>query len=123
MERLEPLLNSFVQTSPELALEAARQSEEAVMSGEAVGLLHGLPVSVKDLIAVNGLKLTFGSRAMADNVAAADAPAVARLRRHGACIIGKSTTSEFGCKAVGDSPLTGVTPNAWNFARTLGGSS
>ena len=123
MAELEPILNCFVQTSPELALEAARQAEQAVMSGEALGLLHGLPVSVKDLIAVNGLKLTFGSRAMADNVAALDAPAVERLRRHGACIIGKSTTSEFGCKAVGDSPLTGVTPNAWNLAKTSGGSS
>ena len=123
VEGLEPMLNCFVQTSPELALEAARQAEEAVMSGEALGLLHGLPVSVKDLIAVDGLKLTFGSRAMADNVAAVDAPSVDRLRRHGACIIGKSTTSEFGCKAVGDSPLTGVTPNAWNLSKTPGGSS
>ena len=123
LDGLEPTLNCFVQTSPELALAAARQAEKAVMSGEALGLLHGLPISVKDLIAVDGLKLTFGSRAMADNVAALDAPAVERLRRHGACILGKSTTSEFGCKAVGDSPLTGVTPNAWNRAKTPGGSS
>lgn len=123
LERLEPTLNCFVQTSSELAVKAARRAEEAVMSGEALGSLHGLPISVKDLIAVDGLKLTFGSRAMADNVAALDAPAVERLRCHGACIIGKSTTSEFGCKAVGDSPLTGVTPNAWNLAKTSGGSS
>ena len=123
MGGMEAALNCFVQTSPDLALEAARQAEKAVMSGEALGLLHGLPVSVKDLIAVDGLKLTFGSRAMADNVAAVDAPSVDRVRRQGACIVGKSTTSEFGCKAVGDSPLTGVTPNAWNLAKTPGGSS
>ena len=123
MDGLEPTLNCFVQTAPDLALEAARRAENAVMSGAALGLLHGLPVSVKDLIAVDGLKLTFGSRAMADNVATVDAPSVDRLRRHGACILGKSTTSEFGCKAVGDSPLTGVTPNAWNLAKTPGGSS
>ncbi|MCY4559798.1 MAG: amidase family protein [Chloroflexi bacterium] len=123
MDGMEAALNCFVQTSPDLALEAARQAEEAVMSGEALGLLHGLPVSVKDLIAVDGLKLTFGSRATADNVAAVDAPSVDRVRRQGACIVGKSTTSEFGCKAVGDSPLTGVTPNAWNLAKTPGGSS
>ena len=123
MDGLEPTLNCFVQTSPDLALEAARQAEKAVMSGEELGLLHGLPISVKDLIAVDGLKLTFGSRVMADNVAAVDAPSVDRVRRQGGCIVGKSTTSEFGCKAVGDSPLTGVTPNAWNLAKTPGGSS
>ena len=123
MEELEPTLNCFVQTSPDMALEAARRAEKAATAGEALGLLHGLPISVKDLIAVDGLKLTFGSRAMADNVAAVDAPSVDRARRQGACIVGKSTTSEFGCKAVGDSPLTGVTPNAWNLAKTPGGSS
>ena len=123
MDGLEPTLNCFVDPSPDVALEAARKAERAVMSGEALGLLHGLPISVKDLIAVDGLKLTFGSKAMADNRAAVDAPSVGRVRRQGGCIVGKSTTSEFGCKAVGDSPLTGVTPNAWNLAKTPGGSS
>jgi Asp-tRNA(Asn)/Glu-tRNA(Gln) amidotransferase A subunit family amidase len=69
------------------------------------------------------VKLTFGSRTMADNIAAVDAPSVERLRRAGACIIGKTTTSEFGCKAVGDSPLTGITRNPWNPDKTPGGSS
>jgi Asp-tRNA(Asn)/Glu-tRNA(Gln) amidotransferase A subunit family amidase len=85
--------------------------------------LHGLPISVKDLIAVGGVRCTFGSRVMAENVAVADAPSVERLKAQGACIIGKSTTSEFGCKGVGDSPLTGVTRNAWNLEKTPGGSS
>ena len=90
---------------------------------EPLGLLHGLPVSVKDLIAVGGVKCTFGSRSAADNIAAADAPSVERLRAQGACIIGKTTTSEFGCKPVGDSPLTGITRNPWNTGKTPGGSS
>jgi aspartyl-tRNA(Asn)/glutamyl-tRNA(Gln) amidotransferase subunit A len=60
---------------------------------------------------------------MADNVAAADAPSVERAKRAGAIVIGKTTTSEFGCKAVGDSPLTGITRNPWNLAKTPGGSS
>jgi aspartyl-tRNA(Asn)/glutamyl-tRNA(Gln) amidotransferase subunit A len=67
--------------------------------------------------------LTFGSRSMADNVAPADAVAVERLRHAGAIIIGKTTTSEFGCKAAGDSPLTGSTRNPWNLSKTAGGSS
>lgn len=122
-ERFDPKLNCFATYTPELALEAARKAEQEQMGGRATGALHGLPISVKDLIAVKDLKLTFGSRAMANNVAAVDAPSVERLRRAGACIIGKTTTSEFGCKAVGDSPLAGITRNPWDTTKTPGGSS
>ena len=93
------------------------------MRGAPLGLLHGLPVSVKDLIAVGGQPYASGSRAMASNIAAADAPAVERLRAAGAIIIGKTTTSEFGAKPVGDSPLTGITRHPWDLAKTPGGSS
>lgn len=122
-ERLNPGLNCFATYAPEQALEAAKQAEQALMAGQPAGPLHGLPISIKDLIAVKDLPLTFGSRVMADNVATADAPSVERIRAAGACIIGKTTTSEFGCKAVGDSPLTGITRNPWDSAKTPGGSS
>jgi aspartyl-tRNA(Asn)/glutamyl-tRNA(Gln) amidotransferase subunit A len=78
---------------------------------------------VKDLIAIGGEPLNAGSRFMAGHIAAADAPSVERLKAQGAIIIGKTTTSEFGCKAVGDSPLTGVTRNPWDLSKTPGGSS
>jgi aspartyl-tRNA(Asn)/glutamyl-tRNA(Gln) amidotransferase subunit A len=107
----------------EQALAAARAAEDAVMRGEPLGPLHGVPFSAKDLVAVGGVPFCFGSRTMADNVAAADAPAVERMKRAGAILIGKTTTSEFGCKAVGDCPLTGITRNPWNPAKTPGGSS
>lgn len=123
IDTLEPRLNCFVTRTFELAINAARRAEQAVMSGGPLGLLHGIPVSVKDLIAVGGVRLTFGSRTAKDNIAEADAPAVERLKAAGACIIGKTTTSEFGCKAAGDSPLTGITRNPWNTAKTPGGSS
>ncbi len=123
MEQLEPTLNCFVEPTPDIAMDAARAAERAVMAREPLGLLHGLPISIKDLITVGGVRCTFGSKSMADNIAPTDAPSVERIRAQGGCIIGKSTTSEFGCKAVGDSPLTGVTPNAWNLAKTPGGSS
>lgn len=119
----EPQLNAFVTLTEEIAMDAARAAEKAVTDGEELGPLHGLPVSVKDLITMGGVKCSFGSRSMADNVAAEDAPSVRRLREHGACILGKTTTSEFGCKAVGDCPLTGVTRNPWNTDKTPGGSS
>ena len=123
MEEVEPKLNSFVTTTEDVAYAAARKAEKAILDNESPGLLHGLPISVKDLIAMGGIRYTFGSRVSADNIAAVDAPAVERVRREGGVIIGKTTTSEFGCKAVGDSPLTGITRNPWDVSKTPGGSS
>ncbi|MEO6623454.1 MAG: amidase, partial [Burkholderiaceae bacterium] len=120
---LEPILNCFVTTMPESALAAARRAEQAVMDGAPLGPLHGVPISVKDLIAVGGIPQTFGSRTLADNIAAADAPSVERVKAAGACIIGKTTTTEFGCKGGGPSPLTGTTRNPWDLGKTPGGSS
>jgi aspartyl-tRNA(Asn)/glutamyl-tRNA(Gln) amidotransferase subunit A len=116
-------LNAFFLLMPDEAMAAAKQAEAAVMNGAPLGPLHGIPCSVKDLIAVGGARWAFGSRAMTDNFASADAPSVERVRNAGAIIIGKTTTSEFGCKAVGDCPLTGITRNPWNLAKTPGGSS
>ena len=122
-EATQASLNAFVLIMDEQALTAARTAEDAVMRGAALGPLHGVPFSAKDLVAVGGVPFCFGSRTMADNVAAADAPPVERMKRAGAILIGKTTTSEFGCKAVGDCPLTGITRNPWNPAKTPGGSS
>lgn len=124
MEALEPALNAFVTPMPEQAIAAAEAADKILAEGGEPGPLHGVPVSVKDLIDVGGVRTTFGSRLMADNVVEADAPAVERIRAAGACIIGKTTTTEFGCKAGGgDSPLSGVTHNAWDTSKTTGGSS
>ena len=121
-EALEPQINAFVTATPEAALAAARDQERAYGTGEA-GAIAGLPLSVKDLVAMAGVPWTFGSRPFADNVPDFDAPAVERIREAGGCIVGKSATSEFGCKAVCDSPLSGITRNPWNLAKTPGGSS
>jgi len=123
LDEVEPALNNFVTVTRESALEAAHQAEAAVMNGDTLGLLHGLPISIKDLIPMGGSKCAFGSRSTAGNIAATDAPSVERVRKQGACILGKTTTSEFGCKPVGDSPLTGITRNPWNLDKTPGGSS
>ncbi len=123
LREVEPKINAFLDITEDQAMDAAKVAEAAVTAGDELGPLHGLPVSVKDLIAVQGARLTFGSRAMADNVSDVDAPSVARIRAAGGAIVGKSTTSEFGCKGVGDSPLTGITRNPWNLGKTPGGSS
>src|SRR5262249_30035317 len=122
-EATQKKLNAFFVLLPEAALAAARAAEDAVMRGEPLGLLHGLPCSAKDLIAVAGVPYASGSRTMAKNIAGVDAPAVERAKAAGAILIGKTTTSEFGCKPVGDSPLTGITRHPWNLAKTPGGSS
>jgi Asp-tRNA(Asn)/Glu-tRNA(Gln) amidotransferase A subunit family amidase len=123
LREVEGAINAFVEVTEQQALDGARSAERAIMAGEPVGPLAGLPVSVKDLIAVKGAKLTFGSRALAENIAAVDAPSVERVRSSHGAIIGKTTTSEFGCKGVGSSPLTGITRNPWDLSKTPGGSS
>jgi len=77
----------------------------------------------QDLTALKGVRFTSGSRTSADFIAPVDAPAAERVKQQGACIIGKTTTTEFGCKASSSSPLTGTTLNPWNLTRTPGGSS
>jgi Asp-tRNA(Asn)/Glu-tRNA(Gln) amidotransferase A subunit family amidase len=122
-EQTQDSLNAFVTITRELALEAARKAESAIMSGQEGGLLAGLPLSIKDLTAVKGVRFTSGSRTLADFVAPLDSPASERVKAHGAAIIGKTTTTEFGCKVSSDSPLTGQTRNPWNLDKTTGGSS
>src|SRR5262245_1168214 len=122
-EASQPILNPFVTVPADLAMDAARAAEKAVMAGEDEGLLTGLPLSIKDLTAVKGVRFTSGSRTLADFIAPHDSPASERVKAQGAAIVGKTTTTEFGCKASSDSPLTGVTRNPWNLDKTTGGSS
>ncbi|HZD25975.1 MAG TPA: amidase, partial [Alphaproteobacteria bacterium] len=122
-ERLQPDFNAFITLAPEAALQQAAEAERAVMAGDALGLLHGLPLSVKDIVNTAGLRTTFGSLLLADNVPDEDAEAVARLRRQGAVLFGKTTTPEFGAKCLTDAPLFGRTRNAWSAGHSSGGSS
>jgi aspartyl-tRNA(Asn)/glutamyl-tRNA(Gln) amidotransferase subunit A len=122
-EKLEPELNMFAHFDPEGALAQAAESEQRIMRGQKLGDLDGIPTSIKDLIAVKGMPMRFGSRSSSSDLVEVDAPAVQRLRAAGAVILGKSTTSEFGCKAVGDSPLSGITRNPLDLSLTPGGSS
>ncbi len=123
IDALHPRLNAFALVAHDVARRAAREAEIAVMKGEPLGILHGVPVSVKDVLFTRGLRTTGGSRLYADLVPEHDAVAVGRLRAAGAVLLGKTTTSEFGHKAITESPLFGVTRNPWNLERTPGGSS
>ncbi|NDZ18587.1 glutamyl-tRNA amidotransferase [Variovorax sp. WS11] len=121
--RLQPKLNCFITLCADEAMRDAKAAEQAVMRGEATGLLHGIPYACKDLVNTQGVKTTFGSLLFADNIPAEDAVAIARLRHQGAILVGKTTTSEFGSKCLTDAPLFGRTRNAWHPDRTSGGSS
>src|SRR5271169_160502 len=123
IERSQASLNAFITVCAEEARAAARTAEAAVMRGDALGPLHGVPFSVKDLVNTAGVRTTFGSVALAGNVPAADSVAVARLKQAGAILIGKTTTPEFGHKPFTEAPLFGRTANAWDQSRTSGGSS
>ena len=123
IDRLNRLHNAFVMIDREGALCDARASEERWRRGNPNGLVDGLPVTVKDLIAVKGMPTRRGSRTTDPAPSEEDGPPVARMRRCGGVFLGKTTTSEFGWKAVTDSPLTGVTRNPWDARLTSGGSS
>jgi len=124
IEQLNPVLNCFNLIDAKSALEAARASEAHWRKGEPIGLLDGVPTSIKDIILTRGWPTRRGSKTT-DPVGPwnDDAPAVARLREAGAVLVGKTTTPEFGWKGVTDSPLTGITRNPWNPKKTPGGSS
>ncbi|KPK08649.1 MAG: glutamyl-tRNA amidotransferase [Betaproteobacteria bacterium SG8_39] len=123
IDRLQPRLNAFITVCHDAALGAARQAEQAVMDGAALGPLHGVPFAVKDLVNTAGVRTTFGSLVYEHNVPAEDAVAAARMKAAGGILLGKTTTPEFGHKALTDAPLFGRSCNPWNVARTCGGSS
>jgi aspartyl-tRNA(Asn)/glutamyl-tRNA(Gln) amidotransferase subunit A len=93
------------------------------MNAEPAGLVDGVPTAVKDQWMVKGWPNRKGSRTTSEAAASEDAPASARLREHGAILVGKTTCPEFSWKGVTDSPLTGISRNPWNPAKTCGGSS
>ena len=111
IESVNPRFGAFCAVAADDAREAAAAAEVAVMTGEVLGALHGVPVSVKDLVFTRRLVTAGGSRLFADHVPEEDAVCVERLRGAGAILVGKTTTPEFGHKAVTESPLCGITRN------------
>lgn len=121
---VQPRINAFVRVDAEAALAGAEASTARWRAGEPLGLLDGVPVSVKDALPVAGGPTLRGSTVPpGPGPWDVDAPAVARLREHGAVLVGKTTMPEFGWKGVTDSALSGITRNPHDPARTAGGSS
>jgi aspartyl-tRNA(Asn)/glutamyl-tRNA(Gln) amidotransferase subunit A len=124
IEKFNPQLNAFCHLAPEEALASAQASETRWREGRPMGVLDGVPTSIKDLILTKGWPTLRGSRTVDPKQPwDVDAPATARLREAGAVLLGKTTTPEFGCKGETNSPLTGISRNPWDPSKTPGGSS
>jgi len=123
INRLHPKLNAFVELDSDGALRQARRADEAVRRGEQLGSLHGIPLSIKSSIEVEGLRSEAGSRLRAGCRASKDAPLVGRLKDAGAIILGTTNCPELLMAWETDNLLYGRTQNPWDLSRTPGGSS
>lgn len=123
IERLDPLLNTYILVLAEQALAAARQAEQDIAGGAYKGPLHGVPVGIKDLFDVAGAPTTMGSKVLKQNVAVEDAAVVARLREAGAIVLGKQNLHEFAFGITTENPHYGAARNPWDTNRIPGGSS
>jgi Asp-tRNA(Asn)/Glu-tRNA(Gln) amidotransferase A subunit family amidase len=122
VSRLNPALNAIVTLAPDV-LERAREAEAALMRGDILGALHGVPVTIKDTIETAGLRSTSGSVVRQDYVPQTDAPAVARLKAAGAIVLGKTNAAEMAMDYTADNPVFGRTNHPLNPELTPGGSS
>ena len=116
-------LNAFITVAADAAMTEAHRAEAAVLADEPLGLLHGVPIGVKDLSATKGMTTTYGSLLKRDNVPDRDDIPVERIRSAGAVIVGKTNTPEYGWKGTTENLLTGAAHNPWDVTRTPGGSS
>ena len=120
---LEPQLNAFITLDEEGALSAARKADEQLAKGKNLGVLHGVPIAVKDLEVTKGLRTTLGSTFFKNWIPDYDSVAVERLRATGAVILGKTNTPEFGNREETFTDIAATCNNPWDPSRMPGGSS
>lgn len=123
MDVLEPHIHAFCTPTPDVARAAAREVDRKIAAGGAVGVLAGVPIGIKDLVATKDIKTVMGSKLYEHFVPDEDDIVVERLKAAGAVIIGKTNVPEFGYSGVGHNPVFETTRNPWNLAMTSGGSS
>ena len=123
IDRVNPKVNAIVTLLPDRAMDSAREADELQARGESLGVLHGLPLAHKDLIATKGIRTTFGSPIYSDNVPDHDALIIQRSRAAGAITIGKTNVPEFGAGSQTFNKVFGETVNPYDTTKTCGGSS
>ncbi len=123
IEKINPIVNAYCTTTFELAREMAKNADNAVKKGEPLGVLHGIPTSIKDLMMTKGIRTTYGSLLHENFIPDEDDVAVKRIKEAGAVLMGKSNTPEFGHIALTINKLFGETKTPWDVERNSGGSS
>ena len=123
IERIDPAVNAMVVRADDRARHEASEADAATRRGESLGALHGLPVAIKDIQDTAGIRTTYGSETLANNVPVADSGIVARIRAAGGIVIGKTNVPEFSIGANTVNRLFGATGNPFDVTRTCGGSS
>jgi len=123
IEAYNPKLNAIVTLLSKEALLGAKEADRVVKTGEKLGLLHGVPVTVKDCFEMKGVRTTAGSKSLLDYIPERDSTVVKRLREAGAVIIGRTNIPEMAADWQTYNPLFGTTNNPWDVARTPGGST
>jgi len=123
IEKVNPKINAFCTIMRDEAMEQAKRADEMIEKGEPLGPLHGVPIAIKDLTPVKGVRYTLGSKLFEDQIADYDAVIVKRIKEAGGIIVGKTNTPEFGHKGTTDNLVFGATKNPWDTSRISGGSS
>jgi aspartyl-tRNA(Asn)/glutamyl-tRNA(Gln) amidotransferase subunit A len=123
IQRLNPKLNAFITILDEPAKREAKHADLLIKQGKYLGSLHGIPISLKDLIYVKGVRSTSGSKILADFVPDYDSTITRKLRKAGAIIVGTNNLHEFASGITGINPHYGPSKNPWDIARMSGGSS
>jgi amidase len=123
MKAVNPKLNAVVVDLSKEALKTARAADKQLAKSKDVGPLHGVPVTIKINLDVEGQANSNGVVAFKDNIAPGDSPVTANLKKAGAVVIGLTNTPEYSMRAFTDNPLHGLTLNPWDPAITCGGSS
>ena len=116
-------INAVVEINKDAALDSAAQADEALVRGNNLGPLHGVPITVKVNVDVSGLSNNNGVPAFRDMVSSENSPVVQNLLNAGALILGRTNTPEFSMRGTTDNPLYGLTRNPWNLVMSPGGSS
>lgn len=120
---LDPALNSYITVTAEIAIRQAEEAAAEIAAGRNRGPLHGIPISIKDIVATSGVPTTGGSKSLADWVPKADAHVVTRMRQAGAVMLGKATTFEFAWAGTSQQDYVKPARNPWNSKFPAGGSS
>jgi len=121
--KINPLINAYCTTTFDLARELSKKADKAVKNGETLGLLHGIPTSIKDNVDIKGIRTTSGCKAFENYISTEDDIVVKRLKEAGVVILGKTNMPAFGYKGVTDNLIFGATKNPWHLERTPGGST